>query len=646
MKIRAILKISNEWRTRKIMQRRLKTKLEVYFTSHQTVVVNSVEKPESYLLEIYDKTEHTIEINYSDERKLKTLFGDTTVRVTYKKRLSDKVYVADFETSDIEHGDGVRVYAAAIAPITNPYDVQVFPDIESFMYYVLKLPEKTKIYFHNLSFDGSFIVDYLFRKQERPKVSIFARKWYSIQYRKIEFRDSLKLLPGTSVKVMPKQFNLPIQKLDDNYDYKRIRKVGEKLTAQELQYIKNDVTILGLTMQKLIEAGFNITYLTIGSFVYAMINRSMDKDTKRNHEDITPEDDQLLRKAYYGGYTAVNAAYKGQVVDNITAIDYNSMYPSMMLYSPMPIGKPEMLSASTDITPYLNDAYFVIVEFEGEDINLRPGRFPTLTRKGFVAQYRSHFDSFTASLVWSDFEWAKKNYTFGGLEIKSYIVFKATTGDFTEVIHELKTLKENSSEVDTEGKYIKAGVRTFAKLCLNSMYGKFAQSLVNEKRLIILDEEEDHLREYPDDDQELGKGKYLPVSIAVTAAARNALFSVYDRIGYDRIVYSDTDSIYIKNYNNDIPDLIHDSDFGKWAIEREGFQGKFLHAKCYMVDYGKYIDVKVAGLPKTADVSSLTFATFTEGLTFEKVKLIPKYVHGGVRLNEVDFTIKKMKSLT
>lgn len=625
------------------MQRRLKTKLEIYFTSQNTVVVNSIEKPLSYLLEIYDKHEHTIEINYGDKRKLDSIFGDKPVRITYRKRLSELVYVADFETSDLEHEDGVRVYAAAIAPITNPYDVQVFPNIEIFMKYVLTLPEKTKIYFHNLSFDGSFIVDYLFRQQERPRVSIFARKWYSIQYKKIEFRDSLKLLPGTSVKVMPKQFNLPIEKLDDNYDYKRIRKVGEKLTDQELKYVKNDVTILGLTMQKLIEAGFNITYLTIGSFVYAMINRSMDKDTKRNHEDITPEDDKLLRKAYYGGYTAVNSAFKGQVVTNITAIDYNSMYPSMMLYRPMPIGKPEMLSSSVDISKYLTDEYFVIVEFEGTDITLRPGRFPTLTRKGFVAQYQSYFESFSASLVWSDFEWAKKNYTFGGLEVKGYIVFKATTGDFTEVIHELKTLKEKSSETDEEGKYIKAGVRTFAKLCLNSMYGKFAQSLVNEKRLIFLDDEEDHLKEIPDEDQELGKGKYLPVSIAVTAAARNALFSVYERIGYDRIIYSDTDSIYIKDYDNDISDLIHDSDFGKWAIEREGFEGKFLHAKCYMVNYGKYIDVKVAGLPKTANISKLTFDTFTEGLTFEKVKLIPKYIHGGVRLNEVDFTIKKMK---
>lgn len=620
-----------------------KLKLEVYFTSN-SLIVNSVEKPLGYLKEIYDKKIHTIEINASDRDKLKNLMGETTIRIVSKKKLSEKVYVADFETSDIENGDGVRVYAAAIAPVTNPYDVLLFVDIKSFIEHVEGLADNSKIYFHNLSFDGAFIVDYLLRRGDSPEVSIFSRKWYSIKHGKIEFRDSLKLLPGTSVKVMPKQFNLPIEKLDSEYDYTRIRKVGEPLTDDEIMYIKHDVTILGLTMQKLIEAGFNISYLTIGSFVYAMINRSMKKGTKREHGDITPEDDQLLRKSYYGGYTAVNKKYKGKLVENITAIDYNSMYPSMMLYRPMPIGKPEFIDGNEDVSAYLNENYFVIVEFEAEDINLKPGRFPTLTRKGFVAIYREHFDIFSASLVYSDFLWAKKNYSIGHLTIKRYIVFEATTGDFDNVIKTLKELKENSSELDENGRYKLAGVRTFAKLCLNSMYGKFAQSLVNERRRIDLDDETDHLKEYPDDDQELGKGKYLPVSIAVTAAARHELFSVYDRIGYDRIIYSDTDSIYIKDYNNDIPDLIHDSDFGKWAVEREGFRGKYLHAKCYMVDYGNYKEMKVAGLPKTADISKITLETFEEGLTFPKVKLIPKYVHGGVRLNNVDFTIKKLKS--
>ena len=267
------------------------------------------------------------------------------------------------------------------------------------------------------------------------------------------------------------------------------------------------------------------------------------------------------------------------------------MYPSMMLNSPMPIGVPHHFPGRHKIDEYLNDNYFVIVEFEAEDINLKPGRFPNLTRKGFVAKYKSHFDVFSASLPYSDYQWALKNYTFGSISIKKYIVFDATIGDFNNVIQGLRKLKEESSEVDEDGGYIKAGVRTFAKLCLNSMYGKFAQSLVNERRLITLDMDEDHLKEYPDDDQELGKGKYLPVSIAVTAAARNALFSVYERIGYDRIIYSDTDSIYIKDYDDDIADLIHESDFGKWAIERTGFVGKFLHAKCYMLDYGKYKDV-------------------------------------------------------
>lgn len=624
------------------MIRRNKTKLEVFFTS-KSVIINSVEYEPEYLINLYKRNEHFIEINHKDKGALDALFGNIKPTVVYRKRLSDKVFVADFETSDTEDGDGVRVYAAAIAPISNPYDVTIVTNIEDFLLYCKTLPEKSKIYFHNLSFDGAFIVDYLMRNNEAVEVSIFSRKWYAVKWAGFEFRDSLKLLPSTSVKVMPKQFNLPIKKLDDNYDYKRVRKIGEELTPDEIQYIKNDVTIVALTMQKLIEAGFNITYLTIGSFVYAMINKSMEKDVKRSHEDITPEDDQILRKAYYGGYTAVNERYKGKTVHNITAVDYNSMYPSMMLYTPMPIGKPHYLDGTANIEEYADEYHFIIVEFEAENVTLKKGCYPTLTRKGFVAKYRSHFDVFTASLVWSDYERARRNYTFGGLTIKRYIVFNATTGDFDPVIKGLKELKEKASELDENGKYIQAGVRQFAKLCLNSMYGKFAQSLINERRLITLDDEEDHLVETPDPEQEIGKGKYLPVSIAVTAAAREALFSVYDRIGYDRIVYSDTDSIYIKDYNGEIADLIHDSDFGKWAIEREGFSGKFLHAKCYMVDYGDYKDIKVAGLPKTADISKVTFDDFEAGLSFSKVKLIPKYVRGGVRLNEVDFTIKDIK---
>jgi len=624
------------------MVRRNKLKLEIFFTS-KTVIINSVEHAPEYLASLYNRDEHFIEINHKDKHKLNALFGGIKPAVVYRKRLSDKVFVADFETCDTEDGDGVRVYAAAITPISNPYDVTIITNIEDFLSHCKTLPEKSKIYFHNLGFDGAFIVDYLMRNNEAVEVSIFSRKWYAVKWAGFEFRDSLKLLPGTSVKDMPKQFNLPIMKLDENYDYKRVRKIGEELTPDEIQYIKNDVTIVALTMQRLIEAGFNITYLTIGSFVYAMINKSMDKDVKRSHEDITPEDDQILRKAYYGGYTAVNERYKGKTVHNLTAVDYNSMYPSMMLYTPMPIGKPHYLDGSTNIDEYIDEHHFVIVEFEAENVTLKSGCYPTLTRKGFVAKYQSHFDVFTASLVWSDYARARRNYTFGGLTIKRYIVFNATTGDFNHVIEGLKNLKEKASELDEKGRYVQAGVRQFAKLCLNSMYGKFAQSLVNEKRLIWLDEKEDHLVETPDPEQEIGKGKYLPVSIAVTAAAREALFSVYDRIGYDRVVYSDTDSIYIKDYKGEIADLIHDSDFGKWAIERAGFSGKFLHAKCYMVDYGKYKDIKVAGLPKTADISKVSFDDFEAGLLFSKVKLIPKYVRGGVRLNEVDFTIKDIK---
>lgn len=624
------------------MNRRKKTILDVY-KIRNGVVCDAVEMTEPQFISKFNPETCTLKIAYGDEKTFKDLLKTDRIRFMYRKRVSDKVFVADFETSDTEDREGVRVYAAAIASIKNPYDVTIYTNIADFLKHVDKLPKNSKIYFHNLAFDGSYIADHLLRNKIDVNVSVFSRKWYSIKYKHVEFRDSLKLLPGTSVKKMPKVFNLPLKKLDDDYDYKRIRKVNEKLTPDEVAYIKNDVTIVGLAMQKLIEAGFNITYLTIGSFVYAMINRTLIKEMKRDPTDITPEDDQRLRKAYFGGYTAVNKKHKSKVIHNLTALDYNSMYPSMMLTKPMPIGEPLYLPGDTNIDQYKDDNHFVIIEFEAENINLKPNKFPTLTKKGFVAKYSDHFDIYKGSLTLQDFGWLEKNYTYDNLKIKQYIVFKATIGDFNEVISGLQKLKQNHSQLDENENYIHAGVRTFAKLCLNSMYGKFAQSLINERRFVELDTEKDHLIETPDEDQEVGKGKYLPVSIAVTAQSRNALFEAYELVGYDRIAYSDTDSVYVIDYNGELDHILHPTDFGNWSIERSNFSGKFLHAKCYMTDYGHSKELKVAGLPKTADVSHVTFDDFKPGLHFKGVKLIPKYVRGGIRLKDTDFTIKNMK---
>lgn len=77
------------------------------------------------------------------------------------------------------------------------------------------MPGNNILFFHNLKFDGSFIVDYLLRghytfnrvpekemKNNQFKTAISERgQWYNIIIKKnnriIEIRDSLKLLPFT-----------------------------------------------------------------------------------------------------------------------------------------------------------------------------------------------------------------------------------------------------------------------------------------------------------------------------------------------------------------------------------------------------------------------------------------------------------------
>lgn len=125
-------------------------------------------------------------------------------------------------------------------------------------------------YFHNLKFDGSFILDLLMRtsykqafqkdtespefsgswlkEKDMPsntfKYSISDRgQWYSITVKTskniIEFRDSLKLLP-MSVERIGKAFS-QYRKLD--MEYAGFRYAGCPVTEEEKEYFKNDLLI-------------------------------------------------------------------------------------------------------------------------------------------------------------------------------------------------------------------------------------------------------------------------------------------------------------------------------------------------------------------------------------------------------------------
>lgn len=191
-----------------------------------------------------------------------------------------KKFTADFETATWLE-DEAYVWAWATCEIGNTENLKIGTKIDEFIKYC-KEEKNSTWYFHNLKFDGEFIIYYLlqngFKHVEKKEeiedktfttlisdmgqfyqITVYFRKTRT-QTIKATFIDSLKIIPF-SVADTAKAFNLDYQKLE--LDYNRPRRRGYILKSYEREYIKHDVLI----MAKALEFMFNdnLTKMTIGS---------------------------------------------------------------------------------------------------------------------------------------------------------------------------------------------------------------------------------------------------------------------------------------------------------------------------------------------------------------------------------------------
>lgn len=178
-------------------------------------------------------------------------------------------YTADFETTtDV---NDCRVWAYGICEIGKPEKFYCGTNLDEFMNLCSSVNGST-FYFHNLKFDGEFIISWLFRKgfkwvenkkllTEKTFCTLISDSglFYSMEVCfsdspkiVIKFLDSLKVLPFTVDKIA-KDFNLPIRKLE--IDYKEKREKDHVLTEQEIDYVRNDVEIMARAMQIMLDMG-------------------------------------------------------------------------------------------------------------------------------------------------------------------------------------------------------------------------------------------------------------------------------------------------------------------------------------------------------------------------------------------------------
>lgn len=549
---------------------------------------------------------------------------------------------ADFETTTDELD--CRVWAWGICEIGNPNYFIYGNNLDDFFKFC-ENSENSAIYFHNLKFDGEFILCWLFengfihvkdRKELKTKTftTLISDKgqFYSMKilFKKsgkktnfIEIYDSLKILPF-SVDTIAKGFNLPIKKLE--IDYNLPRPVGYNLTPEEIAYLRNDVDIVARALSVIF--GQDLEKMTAGSNALFDYKRTVSIKSFDRWFPV-PEYDEDVRKSYKGGFTYLNPKYKGVDIGKGIVLDVNSLYPSVMRNRPLPYGEGIYFEGQykTDVL------YNLYVQMLTCQFEIKPGHIPTIQLKNNLSFIPTEYltssgdEEVTLCLTNIDLELFLKHYNIYNLEYHSGWKFKSTTGLFTEYIDKWTTVKIQASINKNNA------MRTLAKLMLNSLYGKFALNPNVQSKIPYFD---NGIVKYYNGDKETRTPLYIPVGTFVTSWARYTTITSAQSV-YDRFIYADTDSLHL--IGEELPDNldIDPVNIGKWKHESTFTRARFLRQKSYIEEIDGEMKITCAGLPESC-YKYVTWDNFKAGASYPG-KLQPKHVPGGIVLKDIDFTI-------
>lgn len=565
----------------------------------------------------------------------------------------DKVcYTADFET--ITRNGVCNVWLWDVCHIVNKKHT-TGRTLSEFFDYINNLSYTSEIYFHNLKFDGSFIVDFFLkngfeyknsktqflRKNQFNLVVTESGQFFSMSYRNsnnvfIHIYDSLKLLPS-SVKALAKDFNLEIQK--GEIDYNKWRSYDYIPNKKEVSYVRTDSEIVANCLHNFMCEGN--TKKTISSCAFDQYKRIIGKD-KYNawfgewSKNANLELDKEIREAYRGGFCQYNVDYVGKTIKKPSYYnDVNSLYPYIMYTKSLPYGQPVKFEGK-----YEEDAeYPYYVQKILVDMCIRENGIPCILRAHKRVNNMYIIDTsdeigvcaLELTLTNFDLELLYKNYEIFHIEYLGGYKFKVRNDMFTKYIDKYYKMKQEATTNHQRAK------RYIAKLFLNSLYGKFGQNPIRRMKQPYVSI--DNSIKYAICDEEVAKNfHYLPAAVFITALARYKILNDIEKIGKDNWIYTDTDSIISLCKLPD--DMLDNEELGKYKIEHMFRKFKTLGQKTYHgTTLNKQIVCKACGCNKGAlENYPLGKFEYNQKVANGRVNLVTK--EGGKELDFSEFTFK------
>ena len=573
------------------------------------------------------------------------------------------IYSADLETTT--KAEDCRCWAWGFSDIEHPENVVYGNMLDGLM---VEMQNRGGVfYFHNLKFDGNFIVYWLLtngytwtKESKKMNPGQFTTlisdmgTWYTITMQmkptktgitnKVEIRDSLKIIP-LPVEEIPKAYGLEENKLE--LDYNKHREIGHKLTDDEILYLSHDIIIVAKALKFMFEHAQ--TKLTAGANA---LNDFKSRYDKKEYNKLFPKlstlADSQIRQSYKGGWTYLNPLYKNKDIKEGSVYDVNSMYPWAMMYCLLPYGEPYYF-----VGEYKESKNYplYVINFLAE-FKLKPGKFPSIQLKH--SQYYAENEYIEESLIPTvltltsvDFELFKHNYDYTIYEYYGGYMFRGKTGIFTDYIEYWYKVKSDSKR---DGNH---GMEKIAKLMLNSLYGKFGARTSGYSKIPYYDEQLDKVR-YKKSEIEERKGGYIPIATFITSYCRDKIIRAAEKCG-NRFIYADTDSVHILG-NESVPGLdVDEYRLGAFKLEERFIRGKFIRQKTYLEIYKKgdkeTKNLKCCGMPRKMK-DSIDEKEFYEGAIYNPEenskyapKLVPMVVSGGVILKETTFQIKKTRTM-
>lgn len=514
----------------------------------------------------------------------------------------------------------------------------------------LKRDRVLVVYVHNLSYEFQWIRTF-FKWQKvfslDKRVPLYARTNFGI-----EFRCSYHL-SGYALGTLAKNLTRHKMRKLDTLDYTKLRHSRTPITPDEMSYNIEDVRIVCAYISERLEIDGNITKIPLTKTGYvrndlrvACYGENHKTRQYYNYREtmlaltMTKEEYLLQRCAFMGGFTHGNSWYVGQVLNDVTSMDFTSSYPYVLFAYKYPWSAGELCYPDIDEVMKKINIYAWILDLElyGVESKITQDDFLSYSRcvdcKGYVLNNgrvnRAEYIHVVVTSV--DFEILLQTYRFnGGIKIcqayKYYLNYLPTPFvDTLLTYYEKKTTLKNVEGKEEEYLYAKEQV--------NSAYGCIVQ---NPLRPTIEYTDGDEWDETPIDiDKGISRynnnpNRFMPyvVGVFVTAYARRNLWRGILAVG-DDYIYADTDSIkllnyeqhkdYFESYNNEVIDRLQRAcDFHRFDISRvqprtikgtvktlgvwdfDGHYKRFktLGAKRYMVEHDDgEISLTVSGLNK------------------------------------------------